>query len=144
MSITLLDFLKMTHYTFSSSSVASKRFCFSGLMVEGGGSRSFPPGCEEALPYHIMPTIAIDIPKTTCRLSPSFPKKRKPKIRTRIVFIWPSTWNVTAVNLPMQMNWLRFVPIAIVHDRMMKNCNEKKKHPNYYNGKLLRPKVDVP
>lgn len=65
------------------------------------------------------------IPKTTWKLRPSFPKKKNPKIKTRMVFMCPSTWNDTAVNLPMQMNWLRLVPIAMVHDRIMKNCNSK-------------------
>ena len=66
-------------YTFLSSSVDSdKPLCFCCLVV---GSewlrRSFPLGLEEALPYHIIPTTAMTIPKTTCKLRPSFPKKKE-------------------------------------------------------------------
>lgn len=89
--------------------------------------RSFPPGLDEALPYQIIPATAMIIPKTTWRLRPSFPKKKNPMIKTSIVFICPSTWKETAVNLPMQINWLRLVPTAIVHDRNMKICQNQDK-----------------
>lgn len=89
--------------------------------------RSFPPGFDEALPYHIIPITAMTIPKTTWTLRPSLPKKRNPNIKTSIVFMWPSTWNETAVNLPMQINWLRLVPTAIVHDIIMNICKSQHK-----------------
>lgn len=114
-------------YTFPSISVDSdKPSVFCDLLIGRAGlRRSFPPGLDEALPYQIIPTTAMIIPRTTCRLRPSFPKKRNPKIRTRIVFMCPITWKDTAVNLPIQMNWLRLVPTAIVHDRMMNICREQ-------------------
>lgn len=96
----------------------------------GGDQRSFPPGFDEALLYHIIPNIAIIMPKTTCQLSPSFPKKAKPMISTKMVFMWPSTWKVTAENLPMQMNWLRLVPIAMEQESIIKNCRKREKE--YY------------
>ena len=88
--------------------------------------RSFPPGLEDALPYHIIPAMAMVMPRITCKLRPSFPKKTNPKASTRIVFMCPRTWKDTAVNLPMQMNWLRFVPTAMVQEIMMNNCKQKK------------------
>lgn len=57
-------------------------------------------------------------------LRPSFPKKMNPNVKTKMVFIWPSTWNVTAVNLPMHMNWLRLVPTAMVHERIKNVCKQ--------------------
>lgn len=110
--------------TFPSTSVDSDKLpCLCCLLV---GSewlrRSFPPGLDDALPYQIIPTTAMIMPMTTWRLRPSFPKKRKPMIKTRIVFIWPITWKETAVNLPMQMNWLRLVPTAMVQDRIINIC----------------------
>lgn len=71
--------------------------------------------------------MAMIMPRTTCKLRPSLPKNKNPRISTRMVFIWPRTWNETAVNLPMQMNWLRLVPTAIVHERIMKTCRSKGK-----------------
>ena len=90
----------------------------------GGVRRSFAPGFDEALPYQIIPMIAIIIPRTTCILRPAFPKKVNPRINTRIVFMWPRTWKVTAENLPIQMNWLRLVPIAITQERRIRNCKD--------------------
>jgi len=58
----------------------------------------YPRGLDEALPCQIIPTTAIIMPRTTCRLRPSFPKKKNPMISTRIVFIWPSTWKDTTVS----------------------------------------------
>jgi hypothetical protein len=60
-------------------------------------------------------------------LRPSLPKKKNPIIKTSIVFICPSTWKDTAVNLPMQINWLRLVPTAIVHDKSMNICQSQHK-----------------
>lgn len=116
-------------YTFPLGSLDSdpsnlSRSCDS-TSETGGDQRSFPPGLDEALPYHIIPKIAIIMPKTTCQLRPSFPKKVNPITNTNIVFMWPSTWKVTAENLPMQMNWLRFVPIAMVQESTIKNCRNK-------------------
>lgn len=114
--------------TFPSTSVDSDILCLCCLLVGREPLlRSFPPGLADALPYHIIPTTAIIIPMTTCVLRPSFPKKIKPMIKTRIVFIWPITWKDTAVNLPMQMNWLRLVPTAIVHESAIKICKEQNK-----------------
>lgn len=45
-----------------------------------------------------------------------------PRINTRTVFIWPITWKETAVNRPMHMNWLKFVPTAIMQERSMNAC----------------------
>ena len=80
-----------------------------------------PPGFDDAFPYQIMPITARSMPRATWKLSPSFPKKRNPNVNTRTVFMWPRTWNETAVNLPMHMNWLRLVPTAIMHDNTIKN-----------------------
>lgn len=66
--------------------------------------RSLPPGLDDAFPYHIIPITAMTMPNTTWRLRPSFPKKKKPITNTRIVFMCPITWKVTALNLPIQMN----------------------------------------
>lgn len=38
----------------------------------------------------------------------------------------PNTWNETAVNLPMQMNWLRFVPMAMAHDIPTNICTRER------------------
>lgn len=112
--------------TFPSCSLDSPKLpCFCGLVVGSELRRSFPPGFVEALLYQIIPNTAMIIPRTTCKLRPSFPKNKNPMINTSIVFIWPSTWKDTAVNLPMQMNWLRLVPTAIVHDRIRKICRSK-------------------
>jgi len=107
-----------------SDSSNLSRSSSSATSGSGGVRRSFPPGLDEALPYQIIPMIAIIIPRTTCRLRPSFPKKVNPRVKTRIVFMWPRTWKVTAENLPMQMNWLRLVPIAMTQERRIKNCRE--------------------
>jgi hypothetical protein len=80
-------------------------------------------------------------------LRPSLPKKKNPIIKTSIVFICPSTWKDTAVNLPMQINWLRLVPTAIVHDKSMNICQIQHKllsenqwcntnHPDTSKGKI--------
>lgn len=113
-------------YTFPSIPLDSdKPSVFCDLLIGRAGlRRSFPPGLDEALPYQIIPTTATIIPRMTWRLRPSFPNKKNPNIRTRIVFMCPITWKDTAVNLPMQMNWLKLVPTAIVHDRMMNICRE--------------------
>ena len=87
--------------------------------------RSFPPGFVETLPYHIIPHTAISIPITTWTLRPSLPKKKNPITKTSMVFMCPRTWKETAVNLPMQINWLRFVPTAIVHDINMNICKSQ-------------------
>lgn len=83
---------------------------------------------DDALPYHIIPATARIMPRITCTVRPSLPKMKNPNTRTRMVFMWPSTWKDTAVNLPMQMNWLRLVPTAIVHDKIMKNCRINRKN----------------
>lgn len=118
---------KTAVYIFPSCSLDSdKPPCFCCLLVGSEWlQRSFPPGLDEALPYHIIPTTAMIMPRTTCKLRPSFPKKKNPIIKTRIVFIWPSTWKETAVNLPMHMNWLRLVPTAIVHERIINICKSQ-------------------
>lgn len=110
-----------SNYTFSdfTNPISSSGLL---LMLDGGWLRSFPPGWEEAWPYQIIPATAKIIPMITCRLSPSLPNKTNPNVNTRTVFMWPSTWNDTAVNLPMQMNWLRFVPIAMAHESAINIC----------------------
>lgn len=112
--------------TFESCSLESDKLLGFCCRIVGRDRlrRSFPPGLDEAFPYQIIPATAMIIPRTTCRLRPSFPKKKNPIINTRIVFIWPSTWKDTAVNLPMQMNWLRLVPTAIVHESNINICND--------------------
>lgn len=111
--------------TLSSCSPDSARSpCFWDLSLGNEKLRlSLPPGFDDALPYHIIPKTAKIIPKITCELRPSLPNKKNPKIKTRIVFMCPITWKDTAVNLPIQMNWLRLVPTAMVHERMMNNCH---------------------
>lgn len=119
--------LQEMSYTFSSASEDSDDppcFCWPFLDIEWL-RRSLPPGFDEALPYQIIPTTAMTMPTTTCKLRPSFPKNMNPRINTRIVFMWPRTWNETAVNLPIQMNWLRFVPTAMEHERTMNTCRTK-------------------
>lgn len=116
--------LLLKFYTLSSTSEDSDTAPFFWDLL-GAERRSLPPGLEEALPYHIIPMIAMNIPNTTWWLRPSFPKNMNPKIKTRIVFIWPRTWNDTAVNLPMHMNWLRLVPTAMVQDRRINDCREQ-------------------
>lgn len=83
---------------------------------------SLPPGFDDALPYQIMPQIASSIPRTTWMLNPCLPNRKNPIMSTNTVFMCPSTWKETALNRPMQMNWLKFVPTAIKHDKTMKNC----------------------
>lgn len=121
-------------YTFSSDSVDSGNPACFWLLGRERLRRSLPPGLDDAFPYQIIPITAISIPKITCKLRPSFPKKMNPNIKTRIVFICPSTWNDTAVNLPMQMNWLRLVPTAMLHDSTMKNYKPGRKHHISYSS----------
>ena len=87
--------------------------------------RSLPPGFADAFPYHIIPRTARIIPRTTWRFRPSLPKKRKPRNRTSTVFMWPKTWKDTAENRPMQMNWLRLTPMAMMHESTTNNCSHK-------------------
>ena len=65
---------------------------------------------------------------------PSLPNKKN------TVFIWPSTWKVTAVNLPIQMNWLKFVPTAMIHDRIIKNW---KKHTKAFPISYFQFKIQL-
>lgn len=63
--------------------------------------------------------------RLTCKLVLSL-KNKKPRTRTRMVFMWPRTWKVTAEKRPMQMNWLAFTPTATMQDKKTKNCSKGK------------------
>lgn len=49
-------------YTLSTSEDSDKALFFWDLLL---GRRSLPPGLDEALPYQIIPNIAMNIPITT-------------------------------------------------------------------------------